>query len=140
MIVPTFDLSSLLTRADCDGVLASAGLLRAGIFKKDVGLNYDDLTGEARAAAAENSLIAVDSNLTATRNQLAGLAVGASALRRQLAIREAQLVARKLVLEGQEADGTSPLEALTNARVDADLELVDGFIAQVEAKKDTLPA
>ena len=140
MTVPTFDLSSLLTRADCDGVLGPARLLRAGIFKKDVGLNYEDLTGEARAASAENSLIAVNSNLDATRDQLTGLAVGPSALRRQLAIREAQLVARKLVLEGHEADGTSPLEALTNARVDADLELVDAFIAQVEAKKATLPA
>jgi hypothetical protein len=140
MTVPIFDLSSLLTRADCDGVLGPARLLRAGIFKKDVGLNYDDLTDEARAASAENSLIAVNSNLTATRNQLAGLAVGASDLRRQLALREAQLVARKLFLEGQEANSTTPLGALANARVDADLELVDGFIAQVEAKKDTLSA
>ena len=35
--------------------------------KKDVVLNYDDLTGTARADAAGNSLISVNSNLTATR-------------------------------------------------------------------------
>ena len=140
MNIPVFDLGSLTTRAACTALLKRAGLLRAGVNKKDVGLNYDDLTGTARADAAENSLISVNSNLTATRAQLASLPADPSPLRRQLAIREAQLVARKLALEAQEEDGTDPYEALTNTRVDFDLALIDGFIAQVTAKHDALPA
>jgi hypothetical protein len=138
MNVPVFDLSSLLTIAQCDDLLARVSLLRLGVAKKDLGLSFN--AGSARADAAENSLIGVNSNLTATRTQIAGLPAGASPLRRQLTIREAQLVARKLVLEAQEEDDTDPYEALTGARVDSDLELIDGFTTQVEAKKDTLSA
>jgi hypothetical protein len=52
-------------------------------------------------------------------------------------------VARKLVLEARASAGAGTLGLLgqlAEARNEADLELVDGFIAQVEARKLALPA
>ena len=50
-------------------------------------------------------------------------------------------MARKLVLEARGTNGTTGvLGELADARNTADLEVVDGFLAQVEAHKLTLPA
>jgi|GEM_PF-3364168 len=143
MNVPTFDFASLGldSRAACDEALKPARSLRADLTNRDVNLDYRGDKAEARAGDAKNALIGVQGRLDTVGDQLADLPTGPSRRRLELEAEQARLVARQKELALRGASGaTQALGQLAEARTDAELEMVVGFITQLEAYRDTLAA
>ncbi|GAA3924704.1 hypothetical protein [Hymenobacter algoricola] len=141
MTVPTFDFSALTTRAACDKALAPTRRLQNRLEKDEVVLGFNEEEGEIRAGIAQQQFARADRNLQNVTAALADLPAGPSAEREKLEAEQATLIARKknLALQGASGDQSS-LQDLAEARNAADLELVTGYITQLEAYRLTLPA
>lgn len=141
MNVPTFDFSALTTRAACDKALMPARRIQGRLEKDEAVLGFNESEGEIRTTLAQQQYARADRNLQSVTAELADLPAGASDERDKLEAEQATLVARKknLALQGASGDQSS-LQDLAEARNDADLEMVTGYITQLEAYRLTLPA
>lgn len=141
MNVPTFDFTALTTRAACDKALLPTRRIQARLEKDEVVIGYNEEEGELRATAAQQQFARADRTLQNVNEALDELAAGPSSERDKLEAEQATLVARKknLALQGASGDRSS-LQDLAEARNAADLEMVTGYITQLEAHRLTLPA
>ncbi|MBF9220933.1 hypothetical protein [Hymenobacter ruricola] len=141
MNVPTFDFSALTTRAACDKALAPARRIQSRLEKNEAVLGFNESEGNIRTSQAQQQYARADRNLQSVTAELADLPAGPSTERDQLEAEQATLVARKknLALQGASGDESS-LQDLAEARNDADLEMVTGYIGQLETHRLGLPA
>ncbi|WP_035561659.1 hypothetical protein, partial [Hymenobacter sp. IS2118] len=141
MNVPIFDFSAMTTRAACDKALAPTRRIQSRLQKDEVVLGYNEDEGEIRAGIAQQQFARADRSLQSVNAELAGLSVGTSSERDKLEAEQATLVARKknLALQGASGDQSS-LQDLAESRNAADLEMVTGYITQLEAYRLTRPA
>lgn len=136
-----YSLHLLDTRVACDAVLGPAYRLQAQLTNRDTNLDFGNTEDEARAQIARAELIGVTAELGAASSVLAALPAGASAKRTQYEIKQAQLEARQRTLQGRGGDTAATLDnELDAARNEADLAVVNDYIAQIEAHKATLAA
>ncbi|WP_046243418.1 hypothetical protein [Hymenobacter terrenus] len=141
MNVPVFNFSALTTRAACDKVLVPTRRLQNRLEKDETVLGYNEEEGEIRAGIAQQQFARAERNLQSVNAELDTLPAGPSTDRDKLEAEQATLVARKKNLALQGASGEqSALRDLAEARNAADLELVNGFLTQLEAYRLTLPA
>jgi hypothetical protein len=141
MNVPTFDFSAMTTWADCDKALTPARRIKSRLAKDEVVLGYNEDEGEIRTGIAQKQFARADRNLQSVNAELAALPAGDSIERDELEAEQATLVARKknLALQGASGDQSS-LQDLAEFRNAADLEMVTGYITQLEAYRLTLSA
>lgn len=142
MTVPTFDFSALTTRAACDLALEPAQRRQARLIKDEANLDFDQGEDAIRARVARRQLTKATRDLAGVRADLADLAADAPAEERQvLTAEEARLVARQLTLGLQGGSGAdNSLQDLEEALNEGALEIVTGYITQLEAYRLTLPA
>jgi hypothetical protein len=141
MSVPVFDFSAMTTRAACDKALVPARRLLNRLERDDVVIGFNEDEAEIRVGIAQQQFARADRNLRSVNDELAGLPAGASDERDKLEAEQATLVARKkkLALQGASGDQSS-LQDLAEARNAAELEVVAGYVTQLEAYRLTLPA
>ncbi|MBO2008851.1 hypothetical protein [Hymenobacter negativus] len=141
MNVPSFDFSAMTTRAACDKALVPARRIQSRLSKDEVVLGYNEDEGEIRAGIAQQQFNRADRNLQSVNADLAALPADASTEREELEAEQATLVARKkkLALQGASGDESS-LQDLAEFRNAADLEMVTGYITQLEAYRLNLAA
>ncbi|MFD2785525.1 hypothetical protein [Hymenobacter rubripertinctus] len=141
MNVPTFDFSALTTRAACDKALVPTRRLQNRLEKDEVVLGFNEEEGEIRAGIAQQQFARADRSLQNVNEALTELPAGPSTEREKLEAEQATLVARKknLALQGASGDQSS-LQDLAEARNAAELEMVSGYLTQLEAHRLTLPA
>ena len=131
----------MTTRAACDKALAPTRRLQSRLENNEVVLGFNEEEGGIRAGIAQQQFARADRSLQNVNDALADLPAGPSTDRDKLEAEQATLVARKknLALQGASGDQSS-LQDLAEARNAADLELVTGYITQLEAYRLTLPA
>jgi hypothetical protein len=142
MNVPTFDFSAMKTRAACDKALAPARRIKSRLEKDEAVLGFNEDEGEIRASIAQQQYSRANRSLQTVNADIAALPATASDEERaKLESEQATLVARtkKLALQGASGDQSS-LQDLAEFRNAADLEMVTGYITQLEAYRLTLPA
>ena len=142
MTVPTFDFSALTTRAACDLALEPARRRQARLIKDEANLDFDQGEDAIRARKARQQLTKATRDLAGVRADLTDLAADASAEERQvLTAEEARLVARQLALGLQASSGSdNSLQDLEEALNEGALEMVTGYVTQLEAYRLTLSA
>ena len=142
MNVPTFDFSGLTVRAACDVALEAARRQEARLVKDEANLDFDQSEDAIRARTARRQLAKATRDLAGVRADQAALDATATVEERQtLVAEEARLVARQLALGLQGGSGSdNSLQDLAEALNNAALEMVAGYITQLEAYRLTLPA
>lgn len=134
-----FSVHQLTSVAACDLVLASAGRERAGLLNRQQNIQFQSTQLAGSAPEVQAELAGITAQLNGINAMLPGLPEGA-AKAKYTTEKERLEYQQKVVAKRADNGGVLALldRELDLARISAELTALDGFIAEVQARRAAL--